>query len=126
MELAGGTSCVPSFIYFVGMKDLVMGLFKERFGMIMQKKKKKLSKLVPVACFWGSLELNEELFMSCFSWSTFKLETLSFLMNSKRVADCMKKKADQMEALHVAHLNLGILSSTLPANTHTQCTIKFK
>ena len=117
VELAGGTSCIPSFICSVGKKDVVMGLFRiqECFGMIMQKK--TLSKLVPEACFWGSLEFNEELFMSCFSWFTFKLETLSLLMNSIRVADCIKKKADQMEALHVAHLS--ILSSTLPADIHT-------
>ena len=58
-------------------QDLVMGLFQERFGMIMLKKKKSLSKLFPVTYFWLSLELNEVLFMSWFNnarWFTFKLE----------------------------------------------------
>ena len=63
VELAGGTNCVPSFMYSLGQAGIML--------------KKTLSKLFPVTYFWLSLELNEVLFMSWFNnarWFTFKLE----------------------------------------------------
>ena len=78
VELAGGTNCVPSFMYSLGQAGSCDGLVSRTHGMIMQKIKKIAVKTLSNDILLGlSLELNEVLLMSWFNnacWFTFKLE----------------------------------------------------